>query len=58
MMRTGTISSKVKQHRGIMAIIAKVPSLANKTRDFLTVGTSRTCSDEGSRKDKCSNAKP
>ena len=55
-MRTGTISSKVKQHRGIT--IAKVPSLANKTRGFLTVGTSRTCSDEGSRKDKYSNAKP
>ena len=52
-IRTRATGSKVKQCRGITAIVATVSSLAEKTGGLSTVGTNRACSDGRSGEDKC-----
>ena len=58
MMRTGATSSKAKQCRGTIATIVIASSLAKKVEGILIVGPTKTCSNGGSREDKCGNGAP
>jgi len=48
-------SPKVEQYRGTIATIAKASSLAKEAGGALAAGSSRTCSNGGSRKNEHSN---
>jgi len=58
MKRQWDTSSKVEQCRGTQATDATASSLAKKARDTSIVGSSRTCSNRRSGKNKCGNGAP
>ena len=57
-MRIETTDFKVKQSESTIAVIATTSSLAEKTRGFTIVGSSRTYSDRESRKNEHNNSTP